>query len=79
MNGGPVRDLGVQPLDSVLTRLEISNADLVRISTEQLSFKAVQKARKGRRLSPNLQKKILRAVLAARPEQALTLQDLFNY
>lgn len=79
MNGESQRDLGVQPLDAVMTRLGISNADLVQISTEQLSFKAVQKARKGRRLSPNLQKKILRALLAARPGQTLTLQNLFTY
>ncbi len=79
MTAGSERELGIQPLDAVMTRLQISNADLVRISTEQLSFKMVHKARKGRRLTPNLQKKILRAVLAARPEQPLQLPDLFNY
>ena len=73
------RELGPQPLDGLMTRLEVSNADLARASTEQLSFKAIQKARKGRRLTLHLQKKVLNAFSALRPERAWTLQDFFNY
>lgn len=79
MTGDVERELGPQPLDGLMTRLEVSNADLARASTEQLSFKAIQKARKGRRLTLHLQKKILTAFSALRPERVWTRQDLFNY
>ncbi|MBF0122398.1 MAG: hypothetical protein HQL21_03180 [Candidatus Omnitrophica bacterium] len=68
-----------QPLDAVMGRLNLSNADLVHASREQLSFKMVQKGRKGKPLSLNIQNKILRALKAARPEEPVSLQDLFNY
>ncbi len=74
-----MNDFDVQPLDTVMTKLGISNADLVNVSTEQLSFKMVNKARKGRRVTLNIQQKILRAMLQLPSAQAITLQDLFNY
>ncbi len=45
-----------------MTELGLSNADLVKASTEQLTFKMVQKARKGKLLTPNVQNKILAAL-----------------
>jgi len=72
-------DLGTQPLDAVLTRLELSNSDLVSVSTEQLTHKMVQKGRKGRRLTPNVQHKILNALNTLKPEAHFTMKDLFNY
>src|SRR3990167_4963793 len=58
-----------QPLDALMNKLNISNADLVKASTEQLSFKMVNKGRAGnRRLSPNVQDKILTALLTLKPE-----------
>ncbi len=45
-----------------MTRLGLSNADLVKASTEQLTFKMIQKARKGKPLTPNVQNKILAAL-----------------
>ncbi len=72
-------DLGPQPLDSVMTRLGLSNADLVKASTRQLTHKMVQKGRKGRRLSPNVQEKILEALHTIQPGQKFALPDLFNY
>ncbi len=68
-----------QPLDALMTRLGISNADLVRASTDQLSFKVVQKGRKGRRLTSNMQEKILNAFLAVKPGLRLKRRDLFRY
>ena len=68
-----------QPIDVLMTRLELSNADLVRASTQQLSFKNVQKARTGRRLTPNIQDKILVALLKLKPELKLARRDLFRY
>lgn len=80
MNKEPAeKDFGVQPLDAVMTRLGLSNHDLVSASTQQLSHKMVQKGRQGRRLTLKAQQKILTAVLAAKPDTRLALQDLFNY
>ncbi len=67
----------VQPLDALMTQLGLTNAQLVHASTEQLSFKMVQKARKGRRLSRNIQTKILTVLLTIKPDLKLRLQDLF--
>ena len=60
-----------------MNKLNISNADLVKASTEQLSFKMVQKGRRGRRLTPNMQSKILTALLAVKPDLNLSRRDLF--
>ena len=73
------KDLGSQPLDGVMTRLGVSNADLVAGSSEQLSFKVVQKGRKGRRLTPGAQKKILRALRVVHPGEVFELGKLFSY
>lgn len=72
-------ELGVQPLDALMTRLGLSNHDLVAASTEQLSHKVVQKGRKGRRLTLNAQHKILNALNQLKPEENLSLGKLFNY
>ncbi len=67
-----------QPLDAVLTAAGFSNHDLVRASTDQLTHKQVQKARKGRQLTLNVQLKILKAMHALSPEKSYNLRDLFN-
>ena len=72
-------DFGVQPLDGVMVSLGLSNADIVEASTEQLTFKMVQKGRKGRRLSPNVQKKILQALKNVRSGEDFEHTDLFSY
>jgi hypothetical protein len=69
----------VQPIDSLLTKFGISNADLVRASTEQLSFKMVQKARKGKPLSLNIHEKIVNALLKIKPELQVKRRELFHY
>lgn len=69
----------VQPLDTLMTKLGLTNAHLVNASTEQLSFKMLQKARKGRPLSPKIQMKILVALLAVKPDLNLRCRDLFRY
>ena len=55
------RDLGVQPLDRMMDEWGIGNHDLVEVSTEQLTHKQVQKARKGRRLTLKMMQKVTRA------------------
>jgi hypothetical protein len=77
------REFGVQPIESLLERLDLSNRDLVEASSEQLTHKQVQKARNGRKLSGNLQGKVLRALnVAACPDdgkEKFELRDIFNY
>jgi hypothetical protein len=80
MNGEKnINDLGTQPLDTLMTKLGITNHALVAASTEQLSHKVVQKGRKGRRLTPKAKTKILDALHALLPEQKFAHRDLFNY
>jgi len=70
---------GIQPIDKVLTDLGLKNSDLVENSTEQLTFKVVGKARKGRRITLNAQMKILNALNLTQDEKYFELKDLFNY
>ena len=62
MEDSLIRDLGPQPLDAILEEIVLSNHQLVALSNEQLTHKQVQKARKGRRISVNIQRKILKAL-----------------
>jgi hypothetical protein len=71
--------MGVQPLDRILTERNLSNTDLVQASTEFLTHKEVAKGRKGRRLTRNIQNKILNALNKLSPEKKYTLDDLFSY
>ena len=76
-------EFGPQPLEDVLQRFGLASADLVNASKEQLSFKMVQKGRKGRRLTPPIQRKVakaLTALCAARGiERSFKATDLFTY
>ena len=72
------RDLGEQPLASLLTELGLKSHDLVAASTEQITHKMVQRGCKGRRLTKNVQGKLLRALNAA-TSGVYTLTDLFTY
>ena len=74
-------NLGEQPLEHILQERRLDNHDLVRISTEQITHKMVQKARRGRRLTPHVQVKILNALnaLLADDEPRYARSDLFNY
>ena len=72
-------DRGPQPLDLLMEELKILAADLVGASTQQLTFKAVQKGRKGKQLTPVMQNKILNALRALKPERNFGMSDVFNY
>lgn len=71
-------EAGPQPLDTLLTRLALNNHALVEHSSEHLTHKVVQKARKGRRLTRNAQQKILRALNTA-TGTTHTMEAIFNY
>lgn len=72
------RDLGEQPIAKLMATLGLSAHDLVAVSTEQITHKMVQRACKGRRLSPHVQQKILNA-LNARTAGSYAPADLFTY
>ena len=72
-------EMGAQPLDHILTELKLQNKDLVLHSKEQLTFKVVAKARRGRRLTHKSQVKILAALNQAQTGKRFELKDLFNY
>lgn len=72
------RDLGEQPLAAILNERQLKSHDLVAASTEQITHKMVARAVKGRRLTPNVQGKILRALNRATGE-TFTRSQLFNY
>ncbi len=77
-NDGLDRDLGEQPIARLLTTLSLSANDLVAASTEQITHKMVQRACKGRRLTPHVQLKLLNA-LNLRTAGSYVLADLFTY
>jgi len=64
-----VLKLGVQPLDAIMEEQGLKNHDLVAASMEGLTHKQVQKGRKGRRLTRNIQDKIVLALSAASSEK----------
>ncbi len=70
---------GVQPLDGLLTQMGLKNSDLVSSSSEQLTHKMVARGRKGRKLTPNVQHKILNALNAVQKQKVFSIKDLFNY
>ena len=76
------RNFGPQPLDKIMTDLGLDNHDLVTASREPLTHKAVQRARKGRRLTNRMQLRIAEALTRASPpppDSPWKLSDLFNY
>ena len=72
------RDLGEQPIANIMALHKLKANDLVSSSTEQITHKMVNRAIKGRRLTPNVQEKILRALNKASGKE-YQLKDLFNY
>lgn len=79
------RNLGPQPLDAILAEHSLGNHDIVSASEQPLTHKAVQRARKGRRLTKHMQRRVTIAV-----NKAIALQgneeardwkiaELFNY
>lgn len=71
-------DFGPQPLAELLAHHNLTPKDLIQSSKVQLTFKVIQKGKKGRRLTLNSKQKILFALNAA-TQSEYTLKDLFNY
>ncbi|MCK4994264.1 MAG: hypothetical protein KAS13_04360 [Candidatus Omnitrophica bacterium] len=72
------RDLGKQPINKIMLQYDLKPHDLVEASTEQITHRMVTRAAKGRRLTHNVQIKILNALNKA-ASKTYALKDLFNY
>ena len=72
------RDLGPQPIGDLLTKHDLSHHDLVSASTEQITHKMVNRAVRGRRLTPHVMVKIQNALNRA-SDSSYVLSDLFTY
>ena len=73
-------NVGVQPLDAIMNEKEIKNHDLVAaVPPGSITHKQVQKARKGRRLTTNMQDKILEALNAFLAPETCEFKEIFNY
>lgn len=79
------RNMGVQPLDGIMAEHALGNHDLVNACEEPITHKAVQRARKGRRLTKHMQRRVAEALNRAVTLQGKTLErawevsDLFSY
>jgi len=72
------RDLGGQPIARIMALHGLKSHDLVAASTEQITHKMISRAIKGRRLTPNVQNKVLNA-LNKTAKKKYALKDIFNY
>jgi hypothetical protein len=76
-------DLGPQPLNALLELHGIANTQIVDCDDSlAVTHKVVGKARKGRRLTARMQRKVLAAVNAAlkqRDIEETTFEGIFNY
>ena len=77
------REMGVQPIDAIMTEHELKNHDVMQMNRGGLTHKNIAKARKGRRLTPKLKVRVteaLNALLKLRGvEKQFVPKDLFNY
>ena len=77
------RDMGVQPIDAIMTEHGFKNHDVMQMNRGGLTHKHISKARKGRRLSPKLKVRVTAALNALMKQSGVEKQfvpkDLFNY
>ncbi len=72
------RNLGEQPITRIMVERALKPHDLVAASSQQITHKMVSRACKGRRLTRNVQHKVLDALNRAADAQ-YALSDLFTY
>ena len=78
MNPSVERNFGEQPLARLMAEQGLKAQSLVAASTEHITRKMVSRACKGRRLTPNVKAKLLRALNKAAGKE-FALADLFTY
>jgi len=80
MNEENTMNVGVQPLDAIMTEKGIKNHDLVAIAPPGfINHKQVQKARKGRRLTMHMQQKMLDTLNIYSAPESYEWEQLFTY
>lgn len=72
------RNLGIQPIAAIMNEHGLKPHDLVIASAEPMNHKMVARACKGRRLTPNVQHKVLNALNTVTGKE-YSISDLFNY
>ncbi|MBU1864124.1 MAG: hypothetical protein KKH94_10710 [Candidatus Omnitrophica bacterium] len=78
MNRDIERNLGDQPIRHIMAQHSLKPHDLIVNATEQMTHKMVSRAIKGRRLTANVQHKVLHALNKAAGKNYV-MSDLFNY
>ena len=77
------RNMGIQPLDALMLQYGLTNHDIVAATTEPLTHKAVQRARKGRLLTQRTQRRVVeaaqRAIAQKDASKICVLADFFSY
>lgn len=72
------RNLGIQPIATIMSEAGLKPHDLVSASDQQITHKMVTRACKGRRLTINTQIKVLNALNNA-TGKSYGLKEVFNY
>ncbi len=72
------KNFGEQPICQIMKSHNLEAKDLISVSTEQITFKMVKRARKGRKLTPNTQSKIRNALNKASGRE-YSFEELFTY
>ena len=75
---GNERNKGAQPIAELMQQYDLKPKDLVEASAEQLTFKLVARAMKGRELTINSKGIVQRAMNRA-TSKVWTQKQLFNY
>lgn len=78
MNDTIERNLGAQPIALIMANHNLKAGDLVAAATEPITYKMVTRACKGRRLTRNVQFKLVNALNKAAGKE-YSLKELFNY
>jgi hypothetical protein len=78
MNSNIERNLGEQPIATIIREHNLKPHDLVAASVTPLTHKMVSRACKGRRLTLNTQSKVLAALNRA-TGKTYELRELFKY
>ncbi len=77
------RNLGTQPIDAVMEKHALKNHDVVQMNRGGLTHKIVQKARKGRRIKPNMKVRVTEALNVVLKQKGIEekygVGQLFNY
>ena len=72
------RNFGDQPIARIMAEHELKASDIVAASTEQMTYKMILKACKGRKLTTKVQEKVLNALNKV-TGKSYSLKDIFTY